>query len=288
MVMSITMGEIAYTNAKPFFYYLDRQKLEQEGVRFEQDVPASLNRKLEEQKLSGSAVSSFAFGSSTHALSLLPSLCVASAGKVRSILFYSRYPLDELAGRRIALTSTSATSVHLLKIILQEFYQVTEADYQTQAPDPVKMKEQNDAYLLIGDDAIKASWKESDWFRYDLGELWYAHTGLPMVYAVFAVQNESFYQAESTWSALHHNFLQSRRTAQQDNFTGMASDYSQRLGGSRAYWQEYFQGLHFTLGPKEQEGLLYYYHLAYKYGYLNEAVESLDILQPGDEVHYLF
>ncbi|WP_298785978.1 menaquinone biosynthesis protein [uncultured Marinococcus sp.] len=286
--MSITMGEIAYTNAKPFFYYLDRQKLEQEGVQFEQDVPASLNRKLEEQKLSGSAVSSFAFGSSTHALSLLPSLCVASAGKVRSILFYSRYPLDELVGRRIALTSTSATSVHLLKIILREFYQVTEAQYQTQAPDPVKMKEQNDAYLLIGDDAIRASWEESDWFCYDLGELWYAHTGLPMVYAVFAVQNESFHQAESTWSALHQDFLQSRRTAQQDNFAEMASDYSHRLGGSRTYWQNYFRGLHFTLGTREQEGLLYYYHLAYKYGYLNEAVESLDILQPGDEVHYLF
>ncbi|GEK57903.1 menaquinone biosynthesis protein [Marinococcus halophilus] len=286
--MSITMGEIAYTNAKPFFYYLDRQKLLQEGVQFEQDVPASLNRKLEEQKLSGSAVSSFAFGSSIRALSLLPSVCVASVGKVRSILFYSRYPVDELSGRRIALTSTSATSVHLLKIILQEFYQVTEADYQTQTPDPVKMKEQNDAYLLIGDDAIKASWEESDWFQYDLGELWYAHTGLPMVYAVFAVQNDSFQQNESTWTVLYQNFLQSRQKAERDNFTGMAAEYSQQLGGSSAYWQEYFRGLHFTLGTKEQEGLLYYYHLAYKYGYLNEAVESLDILQPGDEVHYLF
>ena len=46
-----------------------------------------------------------------------------------------------------------------------------------------------DAALLIGDDALRAKYKTSDsLYVYDLGREWKDLTGLPMVFAVWAIR----------------------------------------------------------------------------------------------------
>ena len=44
-----------------------------------------------------------------------------------------------------------------------------------------------DAFLLIGDKALQPSLREKYRYVYDIGELWYKHTGLPAVFALFIV-----------------------------------------------------------------------------------------------------
>jgi len=55
---------------------------------------------------------------------LLPGLSITSRTQVMSILLESRVPLAELHNRPVALTTASATSVVLLRIILELFHGV--------------------------------------------------------------------------------------------------------------------------------------------------------------------
>ena len=61
--------------------------------------------------------------------------------------------------------------------------------YVEMPPDLPAMLRDADAALLIGDEAIRAYWEPpAGLHTYDLGTEWKAWTGLPMVYAVWAVR----------------------------------------------------------------------------------------------------
>ena len=67
-------------------------------------------------------ISSFAYGESFEDYMLYPDLSVSAYGEVNSILLFHEKPLREIANGHIMLPTTSATSVNLLKIILEKFY----------------------------------------------------------------------------------------------------------------------------------------------------------------------
>ena len=45
-----------------------------------------------------------------------------ATGPVNSVMLFSPCPPDQLAGQKIALTSESATSINLLRVLLLEFF----------------------------------------------------------------------------------------------------------------------------------------------------------------------
>lgn len=53
---------------------------------------------------------------------VLPDLCVASEGTVHSLLLFSKVPITDLDKSKIALTTSSETTVHLLQVILKRFF----------------------------------------------------------------------------------------------------------------------------------------------------------------------
>ena len=75
--------------------------------------------------------------------------------------------------RTVAVTPESATSVVLTKVLLPH-------------ADHVPFGEEADAKLLIGDAALKSAFEDPT-PHYDLGRMWLEQTGLPMVFAVWAV-----------------------------------------------------------------------------------------------------
>lgn len=118
-------------------------------------------------------------------LRILPDLCVAASHEVRSVILVSRCPLPEI--RRVALDQNSRTSVALLRILLRERYGL-DPEYLHERPDAERMLAEADAALLIGDPALKV-----DRERYivtDLAAEWRELTGLPFVFAVWAVRPE--------------------------------------------------------------------------------------------------
>ncbi|MGY4690112.1 menaquinone biosynthetic enzyme MqnA/MqnD family protein [Salibacterium sp. K-3] len=287
--MSIRIGEISYTNIIPHFYFLDKRELEDEGCRFYPRIPSELNNGIKEGTIDAAGISSFAYGENAEGLEVLPDLSVSSRGKVGSILLFSSRPIAQLEGAGIALTSSSATSVHLLKVILAEFYGLTRVEYETMPPDPVQMKTDHDAFLLIGDDAIRASWNPDEtWHCYDLGELWYEHTGLPMTYAVFAVRNEAALRHPEIIKKLFQAFHYSKALSLHSSFDRMIRDVQQWFGGTVPFWNNYFRGLDYDFRDKEKTGLLYYFELLYKHGFLKKRVNHINMWTAGNEVQYLF
>ena len=229
-------------------------------------------------------ISSFAYGENYDKYHVFPNLSVSSNTTVGSIFLFSKVPIEELKEKKIALTSSSATSVNLLKIILQQFYDA-QNQYTTMKPNLTAMMDLHDGCLLIGDDAIVASWKEGNkYFRYDLGELWYHHTGLSMTYAVFAIRNEVLSQ-QNLIEILYNEFISSKAKSNDSQFYPMIDDIRNLFGGEKRFWDEYFKGLCYDLGEKELTGLQYYYNLAYKHGLLEKQVESISVWSALDHCH---
>ncbi|WP_078428499.1 menaquinone biosynthesis protein [Alkalihalobacterium alkalinitrilicum] len=283
--MTIIIGEIAYTNILPTFYYLDRKKLNELDCRFVPQIPAELNRGMANGAVDVGGISSFAYGENFDRYTLLPNLSVSAYSQVGSLFLFSKKPIEELNEKSIALTSSSATTVHLLKIILGKFYEF-DVQYEVMKPNFEEMLINHDACLLIGDDAIRTVWNKSNQiYMYDIGQLWYEHTGLPMTYAVFAVRNEVLESESEKLSMLYQQFINSKTKSFEDRFQPMITSIKSDIGGTQAFWEQYFQGLSYDLDEQMLKGLNFYYQLAYELGYLKRKVQSISLWSAYDHCH---
>nr|WP_090887960.1 menaquinone biosynthesis protein [Evansella caseinilytica] len=284
--MSLVIGEISYTNILPLFYYIDRERLAQMGCQFVHKVPAQLNEGMAEGTVDLGGISSFAYGNNSNDYVLLPNLSVSSPKEVGSIFLFSKYPITQLNGKSIALTSSSATSVNLLKMILQKYYQFADVHYETAAPDFQEMMKRHDACLLIGDDAIMTSWHKPDNIhQYDLGALWHHFTGFPMTYAVFAVRKAAWEQHPQVLAELYHQLLHSKNTSLVNQYEEMIASIRLQLGGTKTFWKQYFSGLNHDLTERHLEGLRHYFDTAFELGFLLNKVEKMTLWSPTKHCH---
>jgi chorismate dehydratase len=271
--MALHVGEITYTNILPLYYYIDRKKLIRNDITFIPQVPSRLNQAMKDGKIDVGAISSFAYGENFHEYDLLPNLSVSSNGKVNSIFLFSKTPIEDLENKSIALTSSSATSVHLLKILLREYYSYEHISYETMEPHLDSMLKQHDACLLIGDDAIEAIWKKENegLFCYDLGELWTKFTNLPMTFAVVAVRKSVLSKEANLVALLLDEMNQSKTLSIQNGFLPMIEEIKENHPGSYHFWEEYFTKLEYHFQDRQFRGLKLYFDLCYKHGFIKEV-----------------
>ncbi len=118
---------------------------------------------------------------------------VAVKGKANSVLLFSKYDWRELAGKRIAITSETSTSVELLRVLLERRFGITECTFhRSHATD--QSLEGFDAVLLIGDKALEAAYGgglPSFDKAFDLAEEWCAWKEMPFVFAVWAIRKDT-------------------------------------------------------------------------------------------------
>ncbi len=186
--MSYRVGLPPYANVAPLAHFLKPQ-----GFELKKAVPTELNRALLAGELDLSLVSSVFYLEHQDYLEPLPDFAVAVLGRVYSVNLFSRMPFEQ--ARRIALTTESATSVRLLKLLLGEdrVYERVEGG--------LELLERYDGVLLIGDRAIRAyaellpsplesvhdlPERPGGVHVTDLAEAWYRRTRLPFVFAVWA------------------------------------------------------------------------------------------------------
>jgi chorismate dehydratase len=223
-------------------------------------TPTELNNLLLSGKLDISPISSIEYARHHDSLVLFPDFTVSSDGEVKSIILLSRFPIEQLSGKKIALTGTSATSHVLLKLILKHGYGI-EPEYFVCPPDLNRMLETADAALLIGDIALKYYITAKDFYRYDLGIEWKKLTGKKMVYAVWAV-NRKF---SETKSELCENVFETFRKSMDYSLKHLSEiiEYAVKWEPfSPLFLMDYFKSLRFDFGDDYQEGLLYFYKLA--------------------------
>ena len=115
------VGHIQFINCLPLYYGLVQNNVLLD-VELVKGTPTELNKWLLEGKLDISPISSIEYCRNYKDLMLMPNLAVAADGEVKSILFISKVPIEEMDGRLVALSNTSATSQALTRIILRDKY----------------------------------------------------------------------------------------------------------------------------------------------------------------------
>ena len=180
------LGIVSYTNVAPLHWGLTPWT----GASFIRGVPTELNRKLLDGSIDLTLVSSIEFLRHRDVLRALPDFSIATLGPVYSVMLFHWEPWTELSGKKIALTTDSATSVELLKVLLREGG--IDADFVPLAPDLDTMLGSCDAALLIGDAALREGVAQREIngkkpFMTDLGSAWFEHTKLPFTFAVWGV-----------------------------------------------------------------------------------------------------
>jgi chorismate dehydratase len=187
---------------------------------------------------------------------LLPGIAVGSDGPVLSVELVSQRPLAELDGRRVALGSTSRTSVLLAQMWLREVHRVT-PEYFSCPPDLTAMMLEADAAVVIGDVALRATYEGASrgLAVHDLGQAWRSWTGLPMVFAVWAVRRDFATENPGLVKDVHAAFVSSRdeALAHVDEVAARASRWEVFDAATLA---NYFRTLDFSLGARQLAGLV--------------------------------
>ncbi len=248
------MGHIQFLNCLPLYWGLAHSGalLDLELTR---DTPDRLGEQLVAGALDLGPVSLVEALRHTDELLLLPDLAVGSDGPVQSCVLVSRVPLAELDGARVALGSTSRTSVLLARMWLAGRYGVR-PDYVTRPPDLDAMLREASAAVLIGDAALRATHAapRDGLAVHDLGAAWRDWTGLPMVFAVWAARRDFAVAHPGLVKDVHRAFLDSRDRALR-RIHEVAEQAARWEPFDPATLRTYFRTLDFSLGERQQAGL---------------------------------
>lgn len=188
---------------------------------------------------------------------LIPDVCVGARKQVRSVCLITKgmAPKDV---RSVSLDVSSRTSVTLTKLIYREFLG-SEPEWKVAEPDIDSMLASSDAALLIGDPALKISYRESqiaELRSYDLAELWHSYTGLGFIFAMWMTRREnvSIDFASARDEGLAH-------------IDEIAANYETDIKLGRREMRAYLTNhISYSTEDSMQKGLELYFKLAAKHG----------------------
>lgn len=101
-------------------------------------------------------------------------------------VLYAKVPYTHL--RTVALSAASRSTNLMLQILLRRLCPGAAVKYELRPEDTLRSLAEFDAVLLIGDYAIVEHEAE---YRYCLAEMWYQHTGLPMVFSLWLTRPDA-------------------------------------------------------------------------------------------------
>ncbi|MCE7078932.1 menaquinone biosynthetic enzyme MqnA/MqnD family protein [Streptomyces sp. ST2-7A] len=249
------VGHIQFLNCLPLYWGLARTGYLLD-LELTKDTPEKLSERLVRGDLDIGPVTLVEYLRHAEELVALPDIAVGCDGPVMSCVIVSQRPLDRLDGARVALGSTSRTSVSLARLLLTERFGVT-PDYYTCPPDLGTMMQEAEAAVLIGDAALRASLHDAPRLGlevHDLGRMWQEWTGLPFVFALWAVRRDYLAREPETTRAVHRAFIASRDLSLTE--VGKVAEQAARWEAFDAEALErYFTTLDFRLGERQLEGI---------------------------------
>jgi chorismate dehydratase len=254
----LRIGAVNYLNTKPLIHDLEELAPEAELVL---DVPSRLADDLGRGLLDVALIPAVEYFRGDN-YTIVPDLAIASNGPVLSVTLFSRVSWADI--RRVALDEGSRTSAALTQILLRKRYGVR----PEVLPLPLDRGAEDvdaDAVLLIGDRAMRACLPGFA-HAFDLGQEWRDWTGLPFVYAFWAVR------PGADLGPVAAALAEARRRGCA-SIGQIAHREAPRLGLDAGFCRRYLGNIiHFDLGPREQAGLHHYYVLACELGLARRGV----------------
>jgi chorismate dehydratase len=261
----IRLGHIDYSNCVPVHALL--LDATPPDIRLVRGVPAALNRALAAGEIDVAPCSSIEYARHADQYRVLPGLAIGSDGPVHSIIVDAPAPLEALDGAVIAVPTASATSVVLLRTLVELRHRLrVRLEWYEQRDDADPLRSGADAALRIGDVALRHS-VSAGRCAIDLGLEWRDWTGLPFAFAVWQVGprlDENEIRRISALLQQSRQWFGERRAAQ-------ARVWGAHYGLEPERLLDYWSSLRFDLDARMLQGLLHFYELAARLGEAPQA-----------------
>ena len=188
-------------------------------------------------------------------IAVVRGVCVGSRARVRSVVLVTKN-LELKDVRKVALDTSSRTSVALIRVIFREFMGF-EPEWKPSEPDLDRMLNEADAALIIGDPAI--AFPREGLRVFDLAGLWREHTGLGFVFAMWMAHEHAVERV------LAVDFSGARDEGL-EHVEEIAARYEEKLKLSRDELRTYLlENICFELDEEMHEGLELFYRLAHRH-----------------------
>src|SRR6266536_133933 len=236
------VGSVPYLNAVPLTRGLEEQ------VIF---VPPSRLAELLQRDELDAALVSVTEVLFNDRYDILDGIAVASLGEVKSVFLAHRRPIEEVT--EVFCDTASLTSVNLLRVLLAE--RGLRPEFR---PLPgYEAASMPDYALLIGDPALDFLLGPRQHEIWDLGAAWYELTGLPFVYAVWALRR----------GVDNSRLRRQLREAKSFGLDTLDSIISTRTEYDYDFRKDYLGWhIHYHLGADEKRGLAKFMELLRKHG----------------------
>ena len=243
----VRIGVVSFFNARPLTYGLAENPL----VELSTHVPAELGEALGECKVDAALIPSVDYQESDGEWLVLGGGAIASCGEVLTVRVFSREPLEQVG--QLACDGDSHTSVVLARIVWRLRF-----GRELDVVELNGVADSQGGVLLIGDKVLKELGK---WpYELDLGAAWTELTGLPFVYAFWAVRGDCDTRGIE-------GVLEQARREGVANVDDIVGRYAERHGFSCELGRRYLtENIRFELGEQERKGLVRFYELAHEFG----------------------
>ena len=276
----LRVGRLPFLVCAPFFHGTlpgGPGAGELEGIRFLDGVPSFLNRELQAGRVDCAPSSSFEYGLHAGDYRLFPHISTSSTMEMKSVLFLSKRPWESLAGVPVALSSDSATSNVLFRILCARRFQVAPRILGEHGGAPTEAEAAGaEGRVFIGDRALAESVSGRWPHRYDLADVWARWQDLPFSFGLWMVRRDAL-AAKAEKVARFHRLLLASLEAFRAN-PGRALD-AWTAAYPAALPREQMLGFYATADygftDRHARSLELYYRLACEEGYL-ERVPSLE------------
>lgn len=239
------IGKIPYLNAVPFY-----EGFEKRQFRIMPVTPRRMGVLSRQGQIDAGLFSLADYLDQKDALESLP-FGIATRDQVKSVLLFSNHGWRDLEGKTIGVTDDTATSVLLLKVLLERKYSLKARIVRMHSG--VNDHSEYDAVLLIGDDALRQSRSGGAGFEiiYDLAREWYEWQKLPFVFAVWAVRKSLGPEVLRELSGLIGQALEKGEGALEQ----VGALHAHRIGLSMAESADYLRGFNYRLGERELQAI---------------------------------
>jgi chorismate dehydratase len=244
---------VNYINTAPI-YEIWKERSYPSHWQVVEGQPSHLNRLLAEDAIDLGFVSAFAYAQQPERYQVLADLSISATGPVGSVFLFSQVPPEQLDDRLVVLTRQSETSIGLVKILLEEFYQVHPRYRVGTVYGPQQETVGASAVLAIGDDALRIRTERLYPVQLDLGEIWHRTTGLPFVYSVCTVR-EAFLAAEPDTARAIRTALVDCREEGAQRMPEICDRVSRRIPMDCQECSNYLHGLEYDLSPVKLKAL---------------------------------
>lgn len=218
-----------------------------ENIDLQEAPPSYLAAGMKSGKFHAALIPSIDYQLTDAHWRVLPVAAIGSKGEVLTVRVFSRKPLSEID--ELACDGDSHTSIVLSQVIWHLRYQ------RNIRVVPLSGSiDQEQAVLLIGDKVVSHlnRWPH----ELDLGRAWDEATGLPFVYAFWALLDRE-------GLAPLAEILQQAARSGLNNIDAIVNDCASQYGFMKELATQYLtQNLSFRFGQKEMNGLSRFYQLA--------------------------